>query len=148
MKGKKIVKLGISCLFMLCSLYYVNVAYGEDAAVSLKGNRKAAFQACATDIGIQLPVPGSPHTPLDPQTKEKLGQCMADKGFSMPKHHHHKKFHKAMQACLSNAGITMPAHQPGVRPVLDDKTKAAVDSCRAQVKADFEKNKQSASSAG
>lgn len=112
----------------------ISFSFMSDAYAHGDGANFAKLQevraTCATQLNITLPAKGSGQK-LSKEDRQNLFACMKEQGVSFPRHHRHGG--KKMQACLANAGVTLPKWQPGVKPVLTDAEKAAVKSCRQQL---------------
>jgi hypothetical protein len=106
---------------------------------------KAAFQACASEIGVQKTEGERPR--LSQEQREKMRACLESKGVKRPPHghwgHHRnpEKFAK-MKQCLEEAGVKMPEPGSGERPKFDDAAKAAMKACREKVRSEMKAGKQ------
>jgi hypothetical protein len=89
---------------------------------------KAAVATCSEQLNLTTPIDWKS---LDQKTKEDMHSCMQAQGVTF--HHHHWK---AIQACMTAAGQTLPPFTPGQpRPTLTDAQKAALQTCKQQVRA-------------
>jgi hypothetical protein len=113
------------------------------------GDRAARFaelQACLEKKGVKMPEFGgrgdgagsAPPVTLDAATQKALEECGfrggpgggaggpgggGRGGLNNPE----------LLACLKKAGVTIPTAPAGQRPQLDDKARAAVETCRAEL---------------
>jgi hypothetical protein len=93
-----------------------------------KAKFQEARQTCAEKLNLSFPLA----TPMDQKTRMDFDSCMQGEGITFHRHHHHWK---EIQACLTQANVTIPTFTPGVRPTLTDAQKTAIKTCRAQIKA-------------
>lgn len=101
----------------------------QDNRQALQAENQANLQACATQLGISLPTPGSQSTGTDTSStrltwkqREQLRQCMRQDQKT-----ERQGFQQAVQACLTAAGIT-----PGPGQPITQAQRQQIDVCVAQ----------------
>ena len=104
--------------------------------------RKAAFQSCAAKNDVNLPIQGG----MSSVTRQAMGECMREAGFSFEGHHHHHPHWKAIKACVTAQGVQLPAFTPGEKPTLTAQQQSAIQTCRAQLKAKHQASSTSTTS--
>ena len=83
-QAKKNAFKEVFVLIALVSLFATSaMAQTEDTSHE---ERRAAFDACFTELGIEKPEPGQRPQAPDEETREKIDACMKVKGFEAPKH--------------------------------------------------------------
>jgi len=95
---------------------------------SQEQRQQSELQACAQQVGVTLPVPGtqssSPALTVDQRTQ--LRACLRQ-----DRKQDHQSFEQSVQACLASKGITNPPsgrhHQK-----IDSATRQAIDECVQQ----------------
>jgi hypothetical protein len=98
---------------------------------------KQALAACDAKLGLPAPTPGE-RPELTKDQRKALKACMADAGYKLHGHHHHRgvasspDFRVRMAACFAQDGV--PAFERGNGPPSDAQ-KAEFKKCRTEIKA-------------
>lgn len=83
-QSKKNAFKEVLMLMAIVSLFATSaMAQSDDASHE---ERRAAFDACLSELGIEKPAQGQRPQAPDDETREKIDACMKEKGFEAPPH--------------------------------------------------------------
>lgn len=137
----KIIRHMVGFLSIAGLMALAPVADGREGRGEPPAEVKAAFAACAAELGIAAPEGRPPQ--INEEQRSQFGECLKGKGVNPPPHGQsggrggHERAHaemEEMKACLADAGVELPEPQAGERPQLDESTRAAIQACREKLR--------------